>query len=109
MEMKDLKTGHQIRLKDGSRLVVLLNTEAGNIATNGTKYVDLAAFVNSDLTNLGNSVFRIEEVYSPKFITEYLNGFNWSGESIWKRQEPTKMTMEEINEHFGKEIEIVEG
>ena len=58
--------------------------------------------------------FDIVEVYSTKLASRYLTDMVFEAKCVFKREEPkpepepTKMTMKEINEHFGKPIEIVE-
>lgn len=112
----DLKTGMGVVLRDGSKGHVLLDTEAGDVIRlidgdnhewMSTKDYD-SEMCDSDMDRLD-----IMEVYSSHlaycYVTERL--FD-SKNRVFKREEPkpepTKMTMKEINEHFGKVIEIVE-
>ena len=113
----DLKTGMGVVLRDGSKGHVLLGTEAG----------DVIRLINEDSNQWGSvdeydenmidcdmSAMDIVEVYSSKYAYCYLTDRVFNQDCVFKREEPksepkpTKMTMEEINEHFGKPIEIVE-
>ena len=109
----DLKTGMGVVLRDGSKGHVLLGTEAGDVVRildNGT-WGDLAKY-KDDLTSKSREAIDIVEVYRSKWSFMYLTDQVFGQECIFKREEPkpepTKMTMKEINEHFGKAIEIVE-
>ena len=80
------------------------------ILDNGT-WGDLAKY-KDDLTSKSREANDIVEVYRSKWSFMYLTDQVFGQECIFKREEPkpepTKMTMKEINEHFGKAIEIVE-
>ena len=117
----DLKTGMGVVLRDGSKGHVLLDTVAG----------DVIRFINERINQWGSfddydenmidcdiSAMDIVEVYSSKYAYCYLTDRVFSQDCVFKREEPkpepkpepepTKMTMKEINEHFGKAIEIIE-
>jgi len=113
----DLKTGMGVVLRDGTKGHVLLDTVAG----------DVIRFINERSNQWGSvdeydenmidcdmSAMDIVEVYSSKYAYCYLTDRVFNQDCVFKREEPkpepkpTKMTMKEINEHFGKPIEIVE-
>ena len=117
----DLKTGMGVVLRDGTKGHVLLDTVAG----------DVIRFINERSNQWGSvdeydenmidcdmSAMDIVEVYSSKYTYCYLTDRVFNQDCVFKREEPksepkpepepTKMTMKEINEHFGKAIEIIE-
>ena len=107
----DLKTGMGVVLRDGSKGHVLLGTDAGD--GDVMRFLekdtwDTLESANEDLTWKGMDNFDIVDVYSTKLASRYLTDMVFEAKCIFKREEPTKMTMKEINEHFGKAIEIIE-
>ena len=118
----DLKTGMGVVLRDGAKGHVLLDTSAGDVIRfiNGENNVWMTTEdYDSEMCDSDMKSLDIMEVYSSRlancYVTERL--FTASNQ-VFKREEPkpepkpepepTKMTMKEINEHFGKAIEIIE-
>ena len=113
----DLKTGMGVVLRNGDKAHVLLGTDDGDVMRFLEKGTwDTLESANEDLTWKGMDNFDIVEVYSTKLANRYLTDMVFEEKCVFKREEPkpepkpepTKMTMKEINEHFGKPIEIVE-
>ena len=111
----DLKTGMGVVLRNGDKAHVLLGTDDGDVMRFLEKDTwDTLKSANEDLTWKGMDNFDIVEVYSTKLASRYLTDMVFEAKCVFKREEPkpepepTKMTMKEINEHFGKPIEIVE-
>ena len=111
----DLKTGMGVVLRNGDKAHVLLGTGDGDVMRFLEKDTwDTLKSANEDLTWKGMDNFDIVEVYSTKLASRYLTDMVFEEKCVFKREEPkpepkpTKMTMKEINEHFGKPIEIVE-
>lgn len=105
----DLKTGMGVVLRNGDKAHVLLGTDDGDVMRFLEKDTwDTLKLANEDLTWKGSDKFDIVEVYSAKLASRYLTDMVFEAKCVFKREEPTKMTMKEINEHFGKAIEIVE-
>ena len=114
----DLKTGMGVVLRDGSKGHLLLDTSAGDVIRliNGenNEWMSTQDY-DSEMRDSDMKSLDIMEVYSSRlaycYVTERL--FTASNQ-VFKREEPkpepepTKMTMKEINEHFGKPIEIIE-
>ena len=112
----DLKTGMGVVLRDGSKGHLLLDTSAGDVIRliNGenNEWMSTQDY-DSEMRDSDMKSLDIMEVYSSRlaycYVTERL--FTASNQ-VFKREEPkpepTKMTMKEINEHFGKAIEIIE-
>ena len=105
----DLKTGMGVVLRNGDKAHVLLGTDDGDVMRFLEKDTwDTLKSANEDLTWKGMDNFDIVEVYSTKLASRYLTDMVFEAKCVFKREEPTKMTMKEINEHFGKAIEIIE-
>ena len=115
----DLKTGMGVVLRNGDKAHVLLDTLGGDVLRFLEKDTwDTLESANEDLTWKGMDNFDIVEVYSTTLASRYLTDMVFEAKCVFKREEPkpepkpgpepTKMTMKEINEHFGKPIEIVE-
>ena len=113
----DLKTGMGVVLRDGSKGHVLLGTEAGDVIrfiNGGSNQWASVDEYDENMIDCDISAMDIVEVYSSKYAYCYLTDRVFNQDCVFKREEPkpepepTKMTMKEINEHFGKPIEIVE-
>ena len=115
----DLKTGMGVVLRDGCKFHVLLGCERGGVihsAKDSGTWGSLESF-NEDLTSNTFASNDIMEVYKTDYEFKLLTEAAFETQ-LFKREEPepkpksepepTKMTMKEINEHFGKPIEIVE-
>ena len=117
----DLKTGMGVVLRDGSKGHVLLGTEAGDVIrfiNGGSNQWASVDEYDENMIDCDMSAMDIIEVYSSRFAYACLTDRVFNQDCVFKREEPksepkpepepTKMTMKEINEHFGKAIEIVE-
>ena len=120
MELKDLKTGMRFITRNKGEYIVLKDvitprTDEGKI----DMYVDisggwLASYnYNDDLTTKsGNKEFDIIEVYAQN-DGRYIDGGVLKEnalvymDKIWERKEKRKMTVSEICEELGYDIEIV--
>ena len=110
----DLKTGMGVVLRNGRKGHVLVDTGCVDVIRfleNGN-YACLNDF-SDDLTS-NFKQHDIAEVYFTEYQFKLFTEGVFDQECVFKREEPkpepepTKMTMKEINEHFGKPIEIVE-
>ena len=117
----DLETGMGVVLRDGSKGHVLLGTEAGDVIrfiNGGSNQWASVDEYDENMIDCDTSAVDIIEVYSSRFAYACLTDRVFNQDCVFKREEPkpepepepkpTKMTMKEINEHFGKPIEIVE-
>ena len=99
----DLKNNMVVTFKNGFRGLVVDNIIIGN-----SFYCDLSDY-NDDLTTKDNfTSLDIIKVYNALFhrgFRSYLSDDNL--ELIWERQNPVKMTKEEIEKELGYSIEIV--
>ena len=117
----DLKTGMGVVLRDGSKGHVLLGTEAGDVIrfiNGGSNQWASVDEYDENMIDCDTSAVDIIEVYSSRFAYACLTDRVFNQDCVFKREEPksepkpepepTKMTMKEINEHFGKAIEVIE-
>ena len=113
----DLKTGMGVVLRDGTKGHVLLDTVAGDVIRfiiEGSNRWGSVDEYDENMIDCNMNAMDIVEVYSSKYAYCYLTDRVFNQDCVFKREEPkpepepTKMTMKEINEHFGKPIEIVE-
>ena len=115
----DLKTGMGVVLRNGRKGHVLVDTGCVDVIRfleNGN-YSCLNDF-SDDLTSNFKQQHDIAEVYFTEYQFKLFTEGVFEHDCVFKREEPksepkpepepTKMTMKEINEHFGKAIEIVE-
>ena len=114
----DLKTGMGVVLRNGRKGHVLVDTGCVDVIRfleNGN-YSCLNDF-SDDLTS-NYQQHDIAEVYFTEYQFKLFTEGVFEQDCVFKREEPkpepkpepepTKMTMKEINEHFGKPIEIIE-
>ena len=114
----DLKTGMGVVLRNGRKGHVLVDTGCVDVIRfleNGN-YSCLNDF-SDDLTS-NYKQHDIAEVYFTEYQFKLFTEGVFEQDCVFKREEPkpeskpepepTKMTMKEINEHFGKAIEIIE-
>ena len=114
----DLKTGMGVVLRNGRKGHILVDTGCVDVIRfleNGN-YSCLNDF-SDNLTSNYREEHDIVEVYFTEYQYKLLTDQVFDQDCVFKREpkpepkpEPktTKMTMKEINEHFGKPIEIVE-
>ena len=106
----DLKTGMGVVLRDGSKGHVLIGTPTQDTIRfiEKNEWMGLKDY-DDDLTAEGFKDLDIVAVYNTRFENQYMTDRVFEQDVLYERkEEPTKMTMKEINEHFGKQIEIVE-
>lgn len=114
MELKDLKTGMIVELRDGNRYVVIANSAATlgmNIEKDDFTYFYLAHSYNSyneDFTHKGNrrlDIVKISQIQMTE-MSDFVRIVN-GAIPIWERAKPKKMTVSEICKELGYEVEIV--
>ena len=99
MTKKDLKTGMIVEYRNGEQRRVLLNTEISDILVDDKwqVYMDLDSYNQELIFNNKDKIFLdIMYVYGLKHTL------------IWRRKEPLKVTMKQIEEKFGQPVVIVE-
>ena len=106
----DLKTGMGVVLRDGSKGHALIGTPTQDTIRfiGKNEWIGLDDYAD-DLTIERFKHLDIVSVYQTKFENQYMTDRVFEQDVLYERkEEPTKMTMKEINEHFGKPIEIIE-
>ena len=120
MRKQDLRTGMKVVLNDDEEYIVLLGARHSYLE----KYKDIIVEVDGDTwdalisynENLENihddtSDFDIKKIYIPNHPTNILKSDilkKYSGwQLIWERKSKIKMTLEEIEEKLGFEIELI--
>lgn len=119
MELKDLKTGMRIILRNGGEYIVLKDVITPYEHGKEDMYILIdggwmsSDSYNNDLTCKGNSKdFDIMEVYA-QHNGKYLNGDILERDAIknmdliWQRKETKEMTVSEIEKELGYSIKII--
>jgi hypothetical protein len=107
MELKDLKTGMVVELRNGDKYLVI--NQAGKLSgIRENSYITFNSLYahKSDMTWSDDSCLDIVKVFCPSlsgFRTMLKNERN----CIWTRDEKRKMTVSEICKELGYEVEIV--
>lgn len=106
----DIKSGYVVRLRNGDLKVAMRVGNFRKILIDDDGRFEWFSGYNHFLTHKIHKALDIVEVYG-------LVGDGWEYEAIlldtdhrpllWKRPDPVKMTVEEINKKLGYEVEIV--
>lgn len=115
----DLKPGYVVEMRDGSKAIICeyqpkgaRKTELALMYEKGDHGWDKFGLVNDDLTWDGvvGSNHDITKVYGYSSDGYFANNTNTEFRPLlWERKEPKKMTMKEICDALGYEVEIVKG
>ena len=98
----------------GKELLFVTESYEGKIFLMGTDRYDEICYYNNNLINTEDEELDIITIYKPLkgFEQRSLNGFIDKSkrglELIWKRKEPKKMTLAEISEALGYEVEVID-
>jgi len=107
MKKSDLKTGMWAEYRSGKKVIVLLDTENGDVLVGGGRWNSLRHY-DKNLNCGFSSECDIVAVYKRGVITDVLE-FNGAFK-IWEREEVIEMTLEEakqkLEEVTGKPIKI---
>lgn len=98
----DLENKMVVELKNGLKGIIVDNLIIGK-----NFFSDLSEY-NDDLTNFGENldIVKVYDTWAYMGFEDYLNDNNLA--FVWEREEPVKMTKEEIEEELGYKIEIIE-
>lgn len=120
MKLSDLKTGMHVITRNGDEYVVMRDVVTHADGQTGTSPIIMTnikycAWLNlkeyaEDLTLYDNE-FGIQKVYMPRYYRSLVTSVEIKPEDfvlIWKRPTKKQMTLEEIEEALGYEVEIVE-
>lgn len=115
MKKSDLHTGMIVKLRNGKFKTVLFNVCIDNICNNIDLFVGENGFLrlenyNENLTCSNADKYDVMEVFKQKediaFGVKEPKAGNL-GKTLWKRKEARKMTVSEICEKLGYNIEII--
>lgn len=107
MELKDLKTGMVVELRNGDKYLVI-NQDGKLNGIRENSYITFNSLYahKSDMTWPADSFLDVVKVFRP-----VLTGFEYmlkdERNCIWTRDEKRKMTVSEICKELGYEVEIV--
>lgn len=113
--LNDLKTGYVVKFKNKRHgLVLIENGCAFGVGQIVHEWEDMASPIihyNSKMENTVNRNLDIIKVFKPNRWPNISDlGCDCKKENlVWERQEPRKMTLEQISEALGYEVEIVDG
>lgn len=101
-----LKTGMRVELRNGFKLVVMLDTEKGDIIANYEEVWMPLKDYSCDLSCKPDSGWSISKVFS--MASEYsVTKAGYRGQLLWQRPEIPKMTHKELESIVGHEFKYV--
>ena len=105
----ELKYGMVVKDRENRMYLVTKDIDDNLFFMNSHLWDELCNF-NEDLTNKEFSNLDIIEIYVPKSKKfSFNNLFNLENlDLVWKRKEPKKMTLKEISEALGYDVEVVD-
>lgn len=107
MELKDLKTGMVVELRNGDKYLVI--NQAGKLSgIRENSYITFNSLYayKSDMTWPNDSCLDIVKVFCPS-LSSFRTMLKNERNCIWTRDEKRKMTVSEICKELGYEVEIV--
>lgn len=104
MTKNDLQTGMVIEIRNGSRFLIMRMPDGNILASSNSSWMHINEH-NEDLTCETDSL-SVVKVFEP-YTSTLARMVSTEYEPIWERKEPKKMTVEEICEALGYEVEIV--
>lgn len=107
MKKSDLKPGMVVEYANGDRrLVIEFNNKLFLLSND--KWGDLG-YYTLDLKCPGTGDFDINKIYQPQFMTGFdsmlKDVYDCIYDCIWERPKPVELTMKEIAEKFGINVE----
>lgn len=117
MKKSDLKTGMRVKTRSGEIFLVIKDIDSQNYGHQDVAFVHDLGFMPGDsydceLKCYKNKNFDIVEVFrlvdtsNREFLTGNILRLDHRY-SIWRRQEPMKMTVSEIEKELGYPVEII--
>ena len=107
MELKDLKTGMVVEVRDGGKyLVINQDGKLNGIGENCYITFNSLCAHKSDMTWPTDSCLDVVKVFRP-VLAGYECMLKDERNCIWNREEVRKMTVSEICKELGYEVEIV--
>lgn len=107
MKKSDLREHDVLVMRDGTMEMVITSND-GKILHIGDLFWGTLGDYNEDLTSKSVSDWDVIEVKQHTKYHTYIREFWAHAQTIWKRKEPRKMTINDICEVLGYEMEVVE-
>ena len=114
MTKSDLRTGMTVVLRCGIKMNVYKNVHSdywndSDLLTDGRTWLSLIDYTQEMkcLCNDDYDIVRVELIINTVDICRNPNDFVSSTELVWKREDPKRMTLAEIEAALGYEIEII--
>ena len=105
--LSDLKTGHIVTLRDGTKMVVYKDSALGKIYMSGKVWSGLDDY-HEDLMHSEYDLLDIIKVERPVHILDLGNMNAKNTEVVYERVKPKEMTLAEIEKELGYKIKLVE-
>lgn len=103
MKKPDLKPGMVVEYANGKRrLVIEFNNQLALLGNDNWGDLEL---ISEDLEFLANEDFTINKVYNPGYMQGLNSMLESSHPCIWERPKSVELTMEDIAEKFGINVE----
>lgn len=113
MKLSNLKSGNIVETKEGRKYIVLLDSKYGDVLVNleGGHYLDLCNYTQ-DLKNKYKMECEIIKVCANSYVGDDLRSHGLTEETAdykwtWEKATARKMTVAEICQELGYNIEIV--
>lgn len=109
MTKSDLKPFYLVELRNGFKYIVAQSEKYEMTLARYGAWHDLSQY-NEDLCDCnGDSSWDIVAVYGrTRYACDSLSVITCDRKLLWKRKEPKKMTLKQIQEALGYKVEIVE-
>lgn len=111
MKKSELKTGHIVEIRDGSRYFFMkdcvYDSDHCGIGSDGRNW--RSSWLNEDLTSYITDDSTVMRVYECPPYKLFKPAREDDMTLIWERKEVEEMTIEEICKALGKEIKVIEG
>lgn len=107
MKKSDLKVGYVVKLRKGALCMVLPNANDEMCLSGDHDWFPVSE-LRDDLTNKYTDTTDVVEVYGRCAANKYAHDLSTHRRDLlWERKEPKKMTVKEICDALGYEVEIV--
>lgn len=107
MKKSDLKVGYVVKLRKGALCMVLPNAN-DEMCLSGERDRFPVSELRDDLTNKYTGTADVVEVYGRCAANKYAHHLSThQRDLLWKRSEAKKMTVKEICDALGYDVEIV--
>ena len=108
MTLDDIKTGMRVEMRNGNRYLAVRETSGELHFYRNDGYMMGCQYIHGSLCYASeDSDWDIVKVFSAPGVSSNFLNLRLYGELLWERKETKKMTVEEVCEALGYEVEIV--